>query len=1013
MDGGHSSHSSHDKHEGHDPEMFRRRFWLSLALTIPLVVTSHMVMDWFGYNLSFTGMSWLGPVLGSIVFLWGGWPFLAGGVAEVRDRQPGMMLLISMAITVAYVASMATTLDWLDLEFWWELAALVTIMLLGHWQEMKAIGQARGALAALAELLPDDAEVVDGDEVRPVAVDELRVGDVVLVRSGGRVPADGVIVDGEAELDESMITGESRPVARAIGERVVAGTVSTDSSIRVRVDAVGDDTALAGIQRLVAEAQSSNSRAQALADRFAALLFYVATASGVITFLAWWAAGDVDDAVVRTVTVLVIACPHALGLAIPLVISLSTAVSAQAGILVKDRLALEQMRSIDIVLFDKTGTLTRGAHVVAGVAAANGVTDAEVLRIAGGVESDSEHPLARAIVTAARDRGEVARADGFRSLTGRGVQATIEGTAYAVGGPALLRERSLDVPGELAPSIEQWTDRGAAVLYLIRGEEVIGVFALEDEVRPEARSAVRELRELGVKVAMITGDARQVADAVARDLGIDEVFSEVLPEDKDQAVVELQRRGLTVAMVGDGVNDAPALARANVGLAIGSGTDVAIESAGVVLASSDPSRVSGVIRLSRASYRKMIQNLAWAAGYNVVALPLAAGVLAWAGITLSPAVGAILMSLSTIVVALNAQLLRRVRLTADEDDVSADTPSRYSDPMSTTGRPDSRLSAPAVKLGAYGLMLGVALGGGALVGATLGPAASDEAAADHADDAHAGATDGDDAAAAMLPAGLAISRDGYTLSLTAADPVAGSASALAFVISGPDGDPVTDYDVEHDKELHLVVVGRDLVGYAHVHPTRDDGGMWRVTLPPLTAGSYRVFADFTPVGGARLTLGADLAVPGEYEPAGLPAVSSVATVDDYEVTFGGDVVAGRESELTLTVERDGSAVADLEPYLGALGHLVAIRSGDLAYLHVHPLDESTGPGGPDVRFAVEVPSTGTYRLFFDFSHDGTVRTAATTVVAASGDPEVAPSDDYTTSPGGSDAPHHDGTSSDD
>jgi P-type Cu2+ transporter len=660
---GHAGHGGHDKHAGHDPEMFRRRFWLSLVLTIPLVVTGEMVMDWFNYSLDFWGIDLLGPVLGSIVFWWGGWPFLAGGATEVRDRQPGMMLLISMAITVAYVASLATSLDWFDLDFWWELAALVTIMLLGHWQEMKAIGQAQGALAALAELLPDEAERVGPDgEVEAVSITELRVGDVVLVRSGARVPADGQIVDGEAELDESMITGESRPVGKGPGDKLVAGTVSTDSAIRVRVEAVGDDTALAGIQRLVAEAQASGSRAQVLADRFAALLFYIATAAGIVTFLVWWALGNLDNSVVRTVTVLVIACPHALGLAIPLVISLSTAVSARAGILVKDRLALERMRTIDAVLFDKTGTLTKGAHVVTGVAAADGTGEDDVLSIAGGVESDSEHPLARAIVTAARDRGEIAQASDFRSLTGRGVEATIDGDAYAVAGPALLKERQLEVPSELHDPVESWHARGAAVLHLVRGDKVIGAFALEDEIRPEAHQAVAELQSMGVKVVMITGDARQVADAVGAELGIDEVFAEVLPEDKDKAVTELQDRGLSVAMVGDGVNDAPALARADVGLAIGAGTDVAIESAGVVLASSDPRGAIGVIRLSRASYRKMVQNLGWAAGYNVVAIPLAAGVLAWAGLTLSPAVGAILMSISTIVVALNAQLLRRVDL---------------------------------------------------------------------------------------------------------------------------------------------------------------------------------------------------------------------------------------------------------------------------------------------------------------------------------------------------------------
>jgi P-type Cu2+ transporter len=654
-DGGHAGHGDH-------VGLFRRRFWWSLLLTLPIVATSHMVMDWFGYDLDFPGMEWVGPVLGSVVFLWGGWPFLAGGWQEVKGRQPGMMLLISMAITVAYGASMATSLDWFDLEFWWELAALITIMLLGHWQEMKALGQAGSALEALAELLPDDAERVGPDgELQTVAVDELAVGDVVLVRSGGRVPADGEIVEGGAELDESMVTGESRPVAKGEGDRVVAGTVSTDSSIRVRVDAVGADTALAGIHRLVAEAQSSRSRAQALADRFAALLFYVAAGAGLVTYLAWLLAGDAEDAVVRTVTVLVIACPHALGLAIPLVVSLSSALAARAGILVKDRLALERMRTVDAVLFDKTGTLTRGAHAVAGVAGA-GLDEAEVLRLAGGVESDSEHPLARAITAAAREKGAVAGASDFRSITGRGVEAVVDGRRYAVGGPALLRERELGEPDVLQSAVGEWRTRGATVLYLVRENDVVGALALEDEVRPEARQAVQELQALGRRVVMITGDATEVAEAVGRDLGVDEVMAEVLPEDKDAKVAELQRRGLRVAMVGDGVNDAPALARADVGLAIGAGTDVAIESAGVVLASSDPRGVVGVIRLSRASYRKMVQNLVWAAGYNVFAIPLAAGALSWAGVTLAPAVGAVLMSVSTIVVALNAQLLRRLEL---------------------------------------------------------------------------------------------------------------------------------------------------------------------------------------------------------------------------------------------------------------------------------------------------------------------------------------------------------------
>jgi P-type Cu2+ transporter len=660
-------HHSHDKHAGHDPEVFRRRFWLSFLLTIPVVVTSEMVMDWFGYEIG--GVAWVGPVLGTFIFVWGGWAFLAGAVSEIRDRQPGMMLLIAMAITVAWAASMASSLGWFDLEFWWELAALVTIMLLGHWQEMKAIGQAQGALAALAELLPDDAERVGPDgAVASVSIVDLQTGDVVLVRSGARVPADGEVIDGEAELDESMITGESRPVAKQPGDRVVAGTVATDSAIRVRVTAVGEDTALAGIQRLVADAQASSSRAQVLADRFAALLFYVAAGSAVLTFVVWALLGQMDRAVENAVTVLVIACPHALGLAIPLVIALSTAVAARNGILVKDRLALERMRTIDAVLFDKTGTLTKGEHVVTDTAGGS-IADDELIRLAGGVEADSEHPLARAIVAKAKESQGPAQASDFRSLTGRGVEATIDGRRYAVGGPALLRERQLIIPDSLHQVVDAWSARGASVLFLVADDEILGALSLEDEVRPEAAEAVAELHDLNVKrVVMITGDARPVAEAVAAKVGVDEVIAEVLPEDKDQAVAGLRSRELRVAMVGDGVNDAPALARADVGLAIGAGTDVAIESAGVVLASSDPRSVPAVVRLSRASYRKMIQNLAWAAGYNIVAIPLAAGALTWAGITLPPAVGAILMSLSTIIVALNAQLLRRVRLVPSTTD---------------------------------------------------------------------------------------------------------------------------------------------------------------------------------------------------------------------------------------------------------------------------------------------------------------------------------------------------------
>ncbi|HKX74605.1 MAG TPA: copper-translocating P-type ATPase [Acidimicrobiia bacterium] len=684
--GGHhlDSHpSGHDKHAGHTVGMFRDRFWLSLALTVPVVAYSEMIQEWFGYTApAFPGSEWIAPLLGTAIFIYGGSPFLRGAVQEARDRQPGMMLLIGMAITVAFAASAATTFGLFDLEFWWELAALITIMLLGHWMEMRAIGQAQGALAALAELLPDEAEKVTDHGTELVNISALRVGDLVLVRPGGRIPADGEIETGQVEVDESMVTGESKPVARGEGDRVVAGTVATDGSIRVRVRAVGEDTALAGIHRLVAQAQQSRSRAQVLADRAAALLFYVAVAAAAITVAAWLIARQPDQAVVRAVAVLVIACPHALGLAIPLVISISTGMAARNGILVKDRLALERMRNIDMVLFDKTGTLTRGSHRLAGSVAVDG-DRAGLLALAAAVEAESEHPLARAIVTAAHETGQIPTGQDIRAMSGRGVEGRVKEKMVAVGGPALLTERQPEVPSVVGEAVEEWRERGAAVLYVIADGQVIGALSLEDEVRPESKEAVDELHRLGVKVAMITGDAHQVANAVGAELGIDQVLAEVLPEDKHSQVEGLQAQGRRVAMVGDGVNDAPALAQADVGIAIGAGTDVAIESAGIVLASDDPRGVVAVRRLSEAGYRKMIQNLVWAAGYNVVAIPLAGGVLAGAGIVLAPAAAAVLMSASTVIVAVNAQLLRRLRLnpvpvTVEEDIPAQPSPERQS-----------------------------------------------------------------------------------------------------------------------------------------------------------------------------------------------------------------------------------------------------------------------------------------------------------------------------------------------
>ena len=635
-------------------------------MTIPVIIFSGMFADLVGYPLpGFVGADWIPPVLGTVIFLYGGAPFLTGAWAELRSRRPGMMLLIAMAITVAFIASWATTIGLFNLDFWWELALLIVIMLLGHWLEMRALGAASGALEALAALLPDTADKITSEGVVEVPVAELAADDVVLVRSGSRVPADGVVVSGSAAMDESMITGESRPATRNEGERVVAGTVATDNSIRVRITAVGEETTLAGIQRLVAEAQGSHSRAQALADRAAAFLFYFAAATGLVTFTIWTLLGDTDEAVTRAVTVLVIACPHALGLAIPLVIAIATERAAEAGVLVKDRLSLEHMRTVDVVLFDKTGTLTKGEPSVTG--AATDYDKDDLLALAAAVEADSEHPLARAIVRAASARLPAGAtrtpvAAEFRSMTGRGVQAEVDGATVSIGGSAMLRELNVAVPPALAEGTAPWAERGAAILHVVRNGDVLGAIALEDEIRPESRQVVDELHRRGLRVAMLTGDAWEVARAVAQELGVDELFAEVLPEDKDSKVAELQSRGHRVAMVGDGVNDAPALARADVGIAIGAGTDVAIESAGVVLASDDPRAVLSVIELSRAAYRKMWQNLAWATGYNIITVPIAAGVLAFAGIAISPAVAAILMSASTIVVALNAQLLRRLKL---------------------------------------------------------------------------------------------------------------------------------------------------------------------------------------------------------------------------------------------------------------------------------------------------------------------------------------------------------------
>jgi Cu2+-exporting ATPase len=660
---GHAGHGGHGDHVA----QFRRMFWTMLVLAIPTVALSGMFAMILGYTLpEFAGSQWVSPLLGTVMYLWGGRPFLTGAISEIRSRAPGMMLLIGLAITVAFVSSWGASLGVLphNLDFWWELALLIVIMLLGHWIEMRSLAQTTSALDSLAALLPDEAERVLGDGTELVAPADLRVDDVVIVRPGASVPADGLIVDGAAEIDESMVTGESRPVRRGVGDTVVAGTVATDSGLRVKVTAVGDDTALAGIQRLVTEAQNSSSRAQRLADKAAAWLFWFALGSAIVTAVVWGIIGQPEDAVIRTITVLVIACPHALGLAIPLVVSIATERAARGGVLIKDRLALETMRTVGAVLFDKTGTLTKGEPTVTAMATTGARTQNELLAMAAAAESDSEHPLARAIVEAAHRRGlTVPASSDFTSSPAVGVTARVDGKTVRVGGPRLLEEAG---QAELSDAAG-WRDEGAIILHVLvqedgAGPAVAGALALSDEIREESRQAVDALHKLGIQVVMITGDAQTVAESVAAELGIDRVFAGVRPEDKAAKVASLQDEGLRVAMVGDGVNDAPALAQADVGIAIGAGTDVAIASAGVILASSDPRSVLSVIQLSKASYRKMKQNLWWAAGYNLISVPLAAGVLAPIGFVMPMSVGAILMSISTVVVALNAQLLRRLDL---------------------------------------------------------------------------------------------------------------------------------------------------------------------------------------------------------------------------------------------------------------------------------------------------------------------------------------------------------------
>jgi Cu2+-exporting ATPase len=671
---GHNDHQHKENHDadqqGHDHSgheiMFRNRFWVSLVLSIPVLLYSETIQGWLNFSMPiFPGSQWITPVFSVIIFIYGGLPFLEMAVTELKNRRPGMMTLISLAITVAFVYSLATIFVELGEGFFWELVTLIDVMLLGHWIEMRSVRQASSALDELAKLMPDTAERITSEgNTEEVKVTELQQGDKVLVRPGASVPADGEIIEGESEVNEAMITGESKPVKKEPGDEVIGGTVNGDGSLRVRVTATGEETALAGIMRLVEEAQESKSDTQLLADRAAAWLFYVALGVAVITAIAWILAVGFDINVLkRVVTVLVIACPHALGLAIPLVVAITTSMAAGNGILVRNRLDMEAARELDIVIFDKTGTLTKGEFGVVDITTPDGRDEEQLLALAAAIEGDSEHTIARGIRRAAEERElSLPEVRDFEAIKGRGVQASHNGQTVYVGGPSLLEKLDLNLSGRVQEFTAQAGDKGQGVVYLVEEQQVKAAFALADVVRPESQEAVDQLHDMDIEVAMLTGDSEAVAKSVAQELGIDTYFAEVLPEDKDKKVDELQSERKTVAMVGDGVNDAPALTRADIGIAIGSGTDVAVESAGIILVQNNPLDVVKTIKLSQASYQKMLQNLGWAAGYNVIALPLAAGVLAPLGFVLSPAVGALVMSLSTVIVAINAQLLRRAEI---------------------------------------------------------------------------------------------------------------------------------------------------------------------------------------------------------------------------------------------------------------------------------------------------------------------------------------------------------------
>lgn len=659
------SHDGHDKHAGHTTASFLQKFWTVLLLTIPILGYSEVVEKIFDWNLpKFAGYEYVLLVLGTVVFFYGGWIFLIGALREIKARLPGMMTLISLAITTAYIWSVYTTIDGTGMALWWELATLIAVMLLGHWIEMRAVQGAQGALKELAKLLPDKAEVIRGNTTEIIGLQELRIGDVVLVKPGGKVPADGKIVDGRSELNEAIITGESKPVLKTIHDEVIAGSINGDGSLKVEVTKIGESTFLAGVMRLVADAQASKSRLQMLSDRAAFYLTIIAVIAGMITLVAWIFAGaSVSIAMERLVAVLVIACPHALGLAIPLVASISTTMAARNGLLIRQRSALEVARKIDIVLFDKTGTLTKGEFGVDTIIANQNVSESDVLKTAASIDYHSEHPLAKAVVAQAQKQNiNLLEVKDYERVAGKGARGTIEGSIILVGSDTLLDDQQINLSGNYKEKAEILSRQGKTIIHVVVDNKLLGSIALADVIREESREAIQILKQLNVRVAMMTGDTEDVASWVAKELGLDEYFARVLPHEKADKVKLLQLKGMKVAMVGDGVNDAPALTRADLGIAIGAGTNVAIESAGIILVRSDPRDIPKIIKLSQITYTKMIQNLFWATGYNIVALPIAAGALAFKGVILQPAVAAVFMSLSTVVVALNAVLLRKRKL---------------------------------------------------------------------------------------------------------------------------------------------------------------------------------------------------------------------------------------------------------------------------------------------------------------------------------------------------------------